>query len=54
METAANDVLVIDTSQLETDVKLVDEILIPFVSGLYVKDVNLDAGVIKVDWQAEW
>lgn len=41
--TGANDVLVVQGDQ---------EILIPFVTGTYVLDVDLAAGVIRVDW--EW
>ena len=41
MATGAHDVLVVKGKQ---------EILIPFVLDKYVTDVDLDAGVIKVDW----
>jgi 16S rRNA processing protein RimM len=44
LETGANDVMVI-----ERDGK---EILVPFVIGAVVKDVDLAGGVIRVDW--EW
>ena len=43
LATGANDVLVVNGDQ---------EILIPFVSGRFIKDVDLAAGVISVDW--EW
>ena len=41
LETGANDVMVIDGDQ---------ERLVPFVIGDVVLDVDLDAGVITVDW----
>ncbi len=43
METKASDVLV---------VKGVREFLVPFVRGEVVKTIDLDAGYIKVDWNA--
>lgn len=43
LATGANDVLVVQGDQ---------EILIPFVQGRFIKDVDLTAGVISVDW--EW
>jgi len=43
MATGANDVLVVDGP---------DERLIPFVPGTVILDVDLAAGVIRVDW--EW
>ena len=43
METGANDVLVVDGAV---------ERLIPFVPGTVILDVDLAAGVIRVDW--EW
>lgn len=54
METAANDVLVIKSEQNNTGKKTIDEVLIPFVLGLYIERVNIDAGIIEVDWQADW
>lgn len=44
IETGANDVLVVRKED--------QEILVPFVTGDVVKDVDLTNGVIKVDW--EW
>lgn len=45
-ETGANDVLVVG--------KGADAVLIPFVTGPIVKQVDLDAGTILVDWDAEY
>ncbi len=44
-DTGANDVLVAKGER---------ERLIPFIQGQYILDVDLDAGVIKVDWDAEF
>ena len=44
LATGANDVLVVKGDK---------EILIPFVTGQYVQDVNLTEGVIRVDWEWE-
>ena len=44
LATGANDVLVVKGDQ---------EILIPFIAGRYVIDVDLAAGVIQVDWDWE-
>ncbi|HLT91643.1 MAG TPA: ribosome maturation factor RimM [Woeseiaceae bacterium] len=48
LETGAHDVLVV--SREEDGQKR--EVLVPFVPGTFVLDVNLAAGVIDVDW--EW
>jgi len=45
MATGANDVLVVEGEQQR---------LIPFVMEHIVKDVDLDAGLIRVDWQADY
>ncbi|NSL56378.1 ribosome maturation factor RimM [Uliginosibacterium aquaticum] len=45
IETGAHDVLEIADGETER--------LIPFV-GAYVLDVNLAAGLISVDWEADW
>ena len=45
METGANDVLVIRGD---------GEHLVPFVQGQYVKRVDLEAGVIEVDWDPDF
>lgn len=44
LATGANDVLVVKGDR---------EILVPFVTGRYVLDVDLAAGVIRVDWDWE-
>lgn len=45
IETGANDVLVVQGDK---------ERLIPFVMGNIVKNINLDSGVIEVDWQSDY
>jgi len=45
METGANDVLVIRGQR---------EHLVPFVQGQYVKHVDLENGLIEVDWDPEF
>jgi len=45
METGANDVLVVRRER---------ERLIPFVVGEFIKDVDLDAGVLIVDWDPDF
>ncbi len=45
MATGANDVLVVQGDRQR---------LIPFVMGPIVKAVDLDAGLIRVDWQADY
>ena len=45
METGANDVLVIGGER---------EHLVPYVQGQYVKRVDLENGVIEVDWDPEF
>lgn len=44
-ETAAHDVLVVADGETERMIPFVDE---------YVKDVDLEAGKVIVDWQADW
>ncbi len=46
LETGANDVLVVVESERER--------LIPFVQGRYIHQVDLQAGVIRVDWDPEF
>lgn len=45
-ETGANDVLVLEDSEQQ-------EIMIPFVA-VYVLEVDIQAGTIVVDWQADY
>ena len=45
METGANDVLVIQGDR---------EHLVPFIQGQYVKRVDLEDGLIEVDWDPEF
>ena len=45
VETGAHDVLVLAGAGPER--------LVPFVSGVYVDEVDLDAGLIRVDWHAD-
>ncbi|MDE2195804.1 MAG: ribosome maturation factor RimM [Gammaproteobacteria bacterium] len=45
METGANDVLVVEGERQR---------LIPFIRGQVIKDVDLDAGLIRVDWDPEF
>jgi len=45
METGANDVLVIRGDR---------ERLVPFIQGQYVKRVDLETGVIVVDWDPDF
>jgi len=45
-ETGANDVLVVKQDESET--------LIPYIPGRVVLAVDLDQGLLQVDWDAEW
>jgi 16S rRNA processing protein RimM len=45
LETGANDVLVVQGER---------ERLVPFVQGQYVREVDLETGLIKVDWDPEF
>lgn len=51
LETGANDVLVVKPCEGSIDAR---ERLIPWVRGHYVLSVDLDRGVIEVDWDPEF
>jgi 16S rRNA processing protein RimM len=51
METGADDVLVVVDASAAADKPV--ERLIPFVSAV-VKDVDRDAAVVRVEWDAQW
>lgn len=44
--TGANDVLVVKGEDRER--------LVPFIQGMYVEEVNIDEGLIRVDWDPEF
>jgi len=46
LETGANDVLVVEADE--------QRYLIPYVQDVYIKDVNIEQGVIQVDWQTDY
>ncbi len=45
LETGANDVLVVETEK--------QRYLIPYVQDVYIKDIDIEQGVIQVDWQSD-
>jgi len=45
LETGANDVLVVEAEK--------QRYLIPYVQDVYIKDVDLEQGIIQVDWQSD-
>lgn len=47
METGANDVLIVHGGERK-------EILIPWIRGQVVREVNLQEGVIRVDWDPDY
>jgi 16S rRNA processing protein RimM len=51
MATGANDVMMVHPCEASIDQQ---ERLLPFVLGVYVKSVDLDAGMILVDWDPEF
>lgn len=51
LETGANDVLVVKPTETSVDAK---ERLVPYVPGTYVKEVDLDKGVILVEWDPDF
>jgi len=48
LDAGVHDVLEIERGRGQAD------LLVPFVSGYFVDDVDLDTGFITVDWQPEW
>ncbi len=44
LETGANDVLVVGINK--------ERCLIPYVQDIYIKDVDIEQGIIQVDWQS--
>jgi len=51
LETGANDVMVVQDES--TDAEKSVEILIPYVEGHYVIEVDLKQGLVQVDWDIE-
>ena len=51
MATGANDVLVVQGDDASIDQR---ERLVPYVLGQFVKEVNLDLGIITVDWDPDF
>jgi len=54
METGANDVLVVEPAGLSSAAIEARQRLIPWIPGDVVKQVDLDTGVIRVDWDPEF
>lgn len=46
LETGANDVLVVEADKQRH--------LIPYVQGVYIKDIDIVRGVMQVDWQSDY
>jgi 16S rRNA processing protein RimM len=51
LETGANDVMVVKPTEESIDDR---ERLIPYLSDSVVQKVDLDEGVIRVDWEADY
>lgn len=51
LETGANDVLVVEASSDSIDER---ERLVPYVPGEFILAVDLEAGIIRVDWDPEF
>ncbi|MFB3090374.1 MAG: PRC-barrel domain-containing protein, partial [Gammaproteobacteria bacterium] len=46
LETGANDVLVVEAGK--------QRYLIPYVKDVYIKDIDLEQGIMQVDWQSDY
>ncbi|MCH9049448.1 MAG: PRC-barrel domain-containing protein, partial [Proteobacteria bacterium] len=46
LETGANDVLVVEADK--------QRYLIPYVKDVYIKDIDLEQGIMQVDWQSDY
>ena len=46
LETGANDVLVVEVDKQRH--------LIPYVKDVYIKDIDLEQGIMQVDWQSDY
>jgi len=46
LETGANDVLVVEAGK--------QRYLIPYVKDVYIKDIDLEQGIMQVDWQTDY
>lgn len=51
LATGANDVLVVRGNSSSIDQ---EERLLPWIEGQVVKEVDLDTGILRVDWEADW
>ncbi len=54
IETGANDVLVVKPADLASEALERRERLIPWIKGDVIKEVDLEGGLIKVDWDPEF
>ena len=46
LETGANDVLVVEADKQRR--------LIPYVKDVYIKDIDIEQGIMQVDWQSDY
>lgn len=53
METGANDVLVVKAKDAQAQ-GLNEEYLIPYVPEQFILDIDLDTGIIRVDWDKDF
>lgn len=51
LETGANDVLVVEATEASIDTH---ERLVPYLKGTVIRKVDLESGVIEVDWGADY